>query len=125
MDIAVGTSGYNYPEWKGTFYPDPFPASKMFAFYAERFRTGYGNISAASVGAIQRNLLTLEQQGADVTGTYRTPYGQGSVTGRVSGKEVTLRGRYELTGTAEGGTIEGTARVGQEWPAAWKARREG
>jgi DNA helicase HerA-like ATPase len=32
---------------------------------AERFRTGYGNISAASVGAIQRNLLTLEQQGAD------------------------------------------------------------
>jgi uncharacterized protein YecE (DUF72 family) len=39
MDIAVGTSGYNYPEWKGTFYPDPFPASKMFAYYAERFRT--------------------------------------------------------------------------------------
>jgi hypothetical protein len=32
---------------------------------AERFRTGYGNISAASVGAIQRNLLTLEQQGGD------------------------------------------------------------
>jgi uncharacterized protein YecE (DUF72 family) len=39
MDIAVGTSGYNYPEWKGTFYPNPFPASKMFAYYAERFRT--------------------------------------------------------------------------------------
>jgi DNA helicase HerA-like ATPase len=32
---------------------------------AERFRTGYGNISVASVGAIQRNLLTLEQQGGD------------------------------------------------------------
>mgnify|MGYP002628937302 CR=1 FL=1 len=39
MEIAVGTSGYNYPEWKGSFYPDPFPASKMFAYYAERFRT--------------------------------------------------------------------------------------
>ena len=39
MDIVVGTSGYNYPEWKGTFYPDPFPASKMFAYYAEAFRT--------------------------------------------------------------------------------------
>ena len=39
MDIAVGTSGYNYPEWKGTFYPEKFPASKMFAYYAERFRT--------------------------------------------------------------------------------------
>ncbi len=32
---------------------------------AERFRTGYGNISAASVGAIQRGLLGLEQQGGD------------------------------------------------------------
>jgi len=32
---------------------------------AAQFRTQYGNISAASVGAIQRNLLVLEQQGAD------------------------------------------------------------
>lgn len=39
MQIHVGTSGYNYPEWKGTFYPEKFPASKMFGYYAERFRT--------------------------------------------------------------------------------------
>ena len=32
---------------------------------AKRFTTEYGNISAASVGAIQRGLLTLEQQGGD------------------------------------------------------------
>ncbi len=32
---------------------------------AAQFRTQYGNISAASVGAIQRNLLVLEQQGAE------------------------------------------------------------
>jgi DNA helicase HerA-like ATPase len=32
---------------------------------AGQFTTQYGNISAASVGAIQRNLLALEQQGAD------------------------------------------------------------
>jgi uncharacterized protein YecE (DUF72 family) len=37
--IHVGTSGYNYPEWRGTFYPAEFPASEMFGFYAERFRT--------------------------------------------------------------------------------------
>src|SRR6201987_3355494 len=29
------------------------------------FQTGYGHISAASIGAIQRNLLALEQQGGD------------------------------------------------------------
>jgi len=31
----------------------------------DQFRTQYGNISAASIGAIQRNLLTLEEQGGD------------------------------------------------------------
>ncbi len=32
---------------------------------ARQFTTEYGNISAASIGAIQRGLLALEQQGAD------------------------------------------------------------
>jgi len=32
---------------------------------AEQFKTQYGNISAASIGAIQRNLLTLEEQGGN------------------------------------------------------------
>ncbi len=32
---------------------------------AEQFRTQYGNISAASIGAIQRSLLTLEEQGGN------------------------------------------------------------
>lgn len=32
---------------------------------ADQFKTQYGNISAASAGAIQRNLLSLESQGAD------------------------------------------------------------
>jgi uncharacterized protein YecE (DUF72 family) len=37
--VLVGTSGYNYPEWRGTFYPDKFSTSKMLAYYAERFPT--------------------------------------------------------------------------------------
>lgn len=32
---------------------------------AKKFTTEYGNISSASIGAIQRSLLTLEQQGAE------------------------------------------------------------
>jgi len=35
--IFVGTSGYNYPEWKGSFYPQDLPAAKMLPFYADRF----------------------------------------------------------------------------------------
>ena len=37
MRLIVGTSGYSYKEWKGTFYPDDLPASKMLAFYAGHF----------------------------------------------------------------------------------------
>ncbi|MDP9360240.1 MAG: DUF72 domain-containing protein [Acidobacteriota bacterium] len=37
MHIRVGTSGYSYKEWKGTFYPDDLPAAKMLPFYAARF----------------------------------------------------------------------------------------
>ncbi len=33
---------------------------------AKTFTTAYGNISTASIGAIQRNLLALEEQGGDV-----------------------------------------------------------
>ena len=32
--------------------------------HAQEFQTNYGNVSAASIGAIQRGLLALEQQGA-------------------------------------------------------------
>jgi uncharacterized protein YecE (DUF72 family) len=35
--MHIGTSGYNYPEWKGSFYPDTLPASRMLGYYAERF----------------------------------------------------------------------------------------
>ena len=39
MNIWIGTSGYNYPEWKGSFYPEKLPSAKMLAYYAERFST--------------------------------------------------------------------------------------
>lgn len=37
--IWIGTSGYNYPEWKGSFYPADLPAAKMLPYYAARFPT--------------------------------------------------------------------------------------
>lgn len=39
MSIRVGTSGYNYPEWRGTFYPQKMPTAKMLPFYAGHFDT--------------------------------------------------------------------------------------
>ncbi len=37
--IWIGTSGFQYPEWKGSFYPADLPAKKMLAYYAARFPT--------------------------------------------------------------------------------------
>ena len=31
-----GHAGYNYPEWKGSFYPEKFSSKKMLPYYAER-----------------------------------------------------------------------------------------
>ena len=39
MRVRVGTSGYNFPEWKGWFYPAKLPSAKMLAFYAGRLTT--------------------------------------------------------------------------------------
>ena len=35
----VGTSGYNYPEWRGSFYPEKFATARMLPYYADRFGT--------------------------------------------------------------------------------------
>ncbi len=37
MSIRVGTSGFSYVEWKGSFYPEKLPQKKMLSYYAERF----------------------------------------------------------------------------------------
>ncbi len=39
MNLHVGTSGYSYKPWKGTFYPKGLPDRGMLRFYGEHFRT--------------------------------------------------------------------------------------
>lgn len=39
MNLYVGTSGYSYKEWKGSFYPEKLPAKEMLSYYAGRLRT--------------------------------------------------------------------------------------
>ena len=35
--LHVGTSGYQYDEWRGRFYPEELPKSAWFAHYVEHF----------------------------------------------------------------------------------------
>lgn len=36
--LYVGTSGYSYKEWKGSFYPEKLSAKEMLSFYASRLQ---------------------------------------------------------------------------------------
>jgi uncharacterized protein YecE (DUF72 family) len=39
MNLYVGTSGYSYSAWKGSFYPQKLPAKQMLPYYSAHFRT--------------------------------------------------------------------------------------
>ncbi len=51
MNVRVGTSGYNFPEWKGPFYPAKTPESKMLEYYAQRLTTVEINYTFRPQGA--------------------------------------------------------------------------
>ena len=34
MQVMAGTSGFSYPAWRGSFYPEKLSTTKMLAYYA-------------------------------------------------------------------------------------------
>ena len=45
MNVHIGTSGFQYPEWKGGFYPENLAKAKMLPYYADHFSTTEINYS--------------------------------------------------------------------------------
>jgi uncharacterized protein YecE (DUF72 family) len=39
MAVLIGTSGWTYPHWKQTFFPEDLPSSQRLHYYAQRFST--------------------------------------------------------------------------------------
>jgi uncharacterized protein YecE (DUF72 family) len=37
--VHIGTSGWHYRHWRGLFYPEKLPASKMLEYYTAHFDT--------------------------------------------------------------------------------------
>jgi uncharacterized protein YecE (DUF72 family) len=66
MRVRVGTSGYSYKEWKGTFYPDDLPAAKMLSFYASQF----GTVEINNTFYRMPEAKTLEKWAADVPDSF-------------------------------------------------------
>jgi len=67
MKLHVGTSGYSYKEWKGSFYPEKIPAKDMLRFYSERLSTV--EINATFYRLPQKS--TLENWKEQVPKTFR------------------------------------------------------
>lgn len=67
MALYAGTSGFSYAAWRGVFYPERLPASRMLAYYAERLSGVELN------GSFYRTPppATLARWSADVPGGFR------------------------------------------------------
>jgi uncharacterized protein YecE (DUF72 family) len=73
MRVHVGTSGYNYPEWRGTFYPADLPAKKMFGYYAGRFHTVEINYTFYRMPSVKTTTAWLAQAPAGFSYTLKAP----------------------------------------------------
>lgn len=65
MRAYVGTSGWSYKEWKGSFYPSDLPADEMLRYYAERFASVEVNNSFYRVPSERVLMQWAEQAPAD------------------------------------------------------------
>jgi uncharacterized protein YecE (DUF72 family) len=67
MNLYVGTSGYSYKEWKGSFYPEDLSPKRMLNYYGQQFRTV--EINNTFYRMPQRSVL--EAWAADVPAEFR------------------------------------------------------
>lgn len=63
----IGTSGFQYPAWKGSFYPDDLPTSKMLTYYATRLNATEINYTFRSFPSAK----TIERWTASVPADFR------------------------------------------------------
>ena len=65
--IWIGTSGFQYPEWKGKFYPRDLPTKKMLGYYSERFNTTEINYTFRRIPSA----TTISSWSAETPATFR------------------------------------------------------
>ena len=67
MHVMTGTSGFSYPAWRGSFYPEKLAVGKMLAFYA-------GKLGAVEINNTFYRMPrppVLERWAADTPATFR------------------------------------------------------
>lgn len=64
--ILIGTSGYDYPEWKGVFYPPTLKRDEFLPFYAEKFNALELNFSYYKMPTAEQLKKMAERSGKKV-----------------------------------------------------------
>ena len=67
MKTWIGTSGFQYPEWKGKFYPEKMSPAKMLAFYAAEFRSTEVNYTFRSLPSAKTKAKALRRYMAETS----------------------------------------------------------
>lgn len=66
MQFFIGTSGYDYPEWKGEFYPQDLKRADFLSFYAEHFNALELNFSFYGMPVPEKMLSFYERTNGKV-----------------------------------------------------------
>ena len=61
--ILIGTSGYDYPEWKGVFYPNDLKRKDFLSYYASQFNALELNNTFYNMPTAERLLSFYERSG--------------------------------------------------------------
>lgn len=64
--ILIGTSGYDYPEWKGVFYPEDAARKDFLSYYASQFNVLELNNTFYNMPTAQRMISFYERSGGEL-----------------------------------------------------------
>lgn len=85
--VLVGTSGFVYDHWKGTFYPEDLPRKAWFAYYAARF------------GSVEINNTFYRMPSENVVARWRAQAPEGFVYAFKASRYITHRKKLLPGGT--------------------------
>lgn len=71
-DLLIGTSGYDYPEWKGVFYPDDLKRKDFLSFYATQFNALELNNTFYNMPTAERLLSFYERSEGKLSFSVKT-----------------------------------------------------
>jgi len=73
MNAWIGTSGFQYKEWKGSFYPEKLSLPKMLAFYASVFNSTEINYTFRSLPSDKTIARWRDETPADFRFSLKAP----------------------------------------------------